>query len=258
MAQAYWENQVTLVTGGTRGLGAAVSTRLAGLGAKVAVNYLHNHSTAQNTVKEITENGGEALAIAGDITEETSVKRVFNQVEEAWGPVTIVVNNALPAFQFDPVHRPDFEEMTWDAFTEQWNGSVRAAYLTCQRAASAMKSAGHGRVINIVSDLIFRPSVPYHDYIAAKSALMSLTRTLASQWGPYGITVNAVAPGLIYPTHSSRATPRTVREDIKRMTPLGRIVTPEDVAGAVAFFASEEAAMITGQCLTVDGGLVMR
>ena len=120
-----------------------------------------------------------------------------------------------------------------------------------------MQSSGNGRIINVVTDLIERPSVPYHDYTTAKTALLGFSRNLASELGPFNITVNCVAPGLVYPTDSSHATTDEQRDGLEQSTPLRRLAGPEDVAGAVLFFASGWSSFVTGSCLFVDGGLVM-
>jgi 3-oxoacyl-[acyl-carrier protein] reductase len=249
---------VAIVTGSGRGLGAAIAVGLARRGVSVVINYRQNAVTAQQTLDLIVQEGGHAIIVQADVTDEAQVSHLFDEAEATFGPVAIVVNNALVAFKFDPVSRPLLEGLSWHNFTEQWNGSVKAAYLTTQRALAAMKEAHYGRIINILSDLIFQPTVSYHSYITAKSALLGLTRTLAVELGPFNITVNAVAPGLIYPTEASRPTPEWLRDELAARTPLRRIATPKDIVGPVLFFASPEAGMVTGQCLVVDGGLMMR
>ncbi|MCY0900361.1 MAG: SDR family oxidoreductase [Firmicutes bacterium] len=249
---------VAIVTGSGRGLGAAIAQGLARRGIPVVINYRSHEEEARKTAERIHQEGGHALVVQADVTEDTQVSSLFDAVEAVFGPVTIVVNNALVGFQFDPVNRPPFTDLSWQDFRDQWEGSVKAAYLTTRRALAGMKEAHHGRIVNILSDLIFHPSVPYHNYVSAKSGLLGLTRTLAVELGPFNITVNAVAPGLIYPTTASRATPERLRNELAARTPLGRVVTPEDVVAPVLFFASPEAAMVTGQCLIVDGGLMMR
>ncbi|MCY0879560.1 MAG: SDR family oxidoreductase [Firmicutes bacterium] len=249
---------VAIVTGSGRGLGAAIALGLARRGAAVIINYRENAQAAQSTLARVQQDGGHGILVQADVTDESQVSRLFDEAETAFGPVTIVVNNALVSFAFNPVSRPSYENLSWQDFTDQWHGAVKAAYLTAQRGLKGMKEAHYGRIVNIVSDLIFQPTVPYHSYITAKSALLGLTRTLAVELGPFNITVNAVAPGLIYPTEASRPTPEWVREELAARTPLGRVVTPEDVVGPVLFLASEDAGMVTGQCLVVDGGLMMR
>jgi 3-oxoacyl-[acyl-carrier protein] reductase len=134
---------------------------------------------------------------------------------------------------------------------------VRSAYLLCQAVVPAFRQHAQGSVINMVSDLVARPAIPYHDYTTAKSALLGFTRNLAAELGPLGIRVNCVAPGLVWPTDASRHTKEAVREGIAAQTPLRRVARPEDIAGPVLFLASQWSQFMTGQTLYVDGGLVM-
>ncbi len=140
----------------------------------------------------------------------------------------------------------------------QINGAVRSSFALCQAVLPAMRTRGQGSIINISSDLVQRPSVPYHDYTTAKAALEGMSRNLAQELGPLGVRVNCVAPGLVYPTDASRQTPEAVKDLLMAQTPMRRLTQPQDVAGAVLFLASDLSAMVTGQVLTVDGGLVMR
>jgi len=135
---------------------------------------------------------------------------------------------------------------------------VRTTHEVTQAVLPAMRQRAQGCIINLASDLVERPVVPYHDYATAKSALVGYSRNLAAELGPLGIRVNCVAPGLVYPTDASRATREDVKEAIVAQTPLRRIARPEDVAGPVLFLASDWSRFMTGQVLVVDGGLVMR
>jgi 3-oxoacyl-[acyl-carrier protein] reductase len=135
---------------------------------------------------------------------------------------------------------------------------VQAAYNVCQSVLPHLRQRAQGSIINMVSDLVERPSVPYHDYTTGKSALVGFSRNLAVELGPLGIRVNCVAPGLVFPTDASRATKEEVKDAIMAQTPLRRIATPEDVAGPVLFLASDWSRFMTGQLLFVDGGLVMK
>ena len=134
---------------------------------------------------------------------------------------------------------------------------MQASYQLCQAVLPAMRQRLQGSIVNLVTDLVQQPSLPYHDYATAKAALIGFSRQLASELGSLGIRVNCVAPGLVSPTESSRATREAVKEQIIARTPLGRIATPEDVTGPVLFLASDWSRFMTGQTLIVDGGLVM-
>src|SRR5699024_9624252 len=152
---------------------------------------------------------------------------------------------------------PHADTLTWHDLEQQFSGSVQGALNTIQATAEAMRAAGFGRVINIGTNLFQHPVVPYHDYTAAKAALLSLTRTMAHDLGPDGITVNMVSGGLLATTDASAATPAAVFETIAATTPLRRATTPGEFADASLFFASPWARSVTGQNLIVDGGLVM-
>ena len=169
-----------------------------------------------------------------------------------------VINNALRPYRFDPEQRDRFWELQWSHYQSQLDGAVRSCFEVCQAALPLMRKRSRGSIVNLTSDLVDRPAVPYHDYTTAKSALVGFSRNLAAELGPLGIRVNCVAPGLVSPTDSSRATRESVKDLLIAQTPLGRLATPDDVAGPVLFLASDWSRFVTGQVLTVDGGLVMR
>lgn len=245
--------QVVLVTGSSRGLGAAIARAFAREGARVVVNCLHNETAAKALAQEI---GG--LAIVADVTSAPQVQALFQQVADELGrPITTVVNSALAKFQFDGDARPTLDRISWAAFDAQLQGAVRAALNTTQAALPGFASLGSGRIINIGSNLVSHPVVPYQDYTTAKGALLAFTRTSAQELGPQAVTCNMVSGGLLRTTDASSSTPESVFRQVEAVTPLRKVTTPEDVAGAVLFFASPWAAGITGQNLNVDGGLVM-
>lgn len=246
--------QLVLVTGAGRGLGAHIARAFLAQGAKVIVNYLNSASAANDLAASAP---GQALAIQADVSDTASVKAMFEHAHTHFGqPVTTVVNNALPAFQFNGDAREHADVLRWESIAQQMEGVVRGALNTTQAALPGMKQAGFGRVINIGTNLFQNPVVPYHDYTAAKAALLSLTRTLSQDMGPDGITVNMVSGGLLRTTDASAATPEAVFDLIAASTPLRRVTTPEEFADAVLFFASPWSRAITGQNLVVDGGLV--
>ncbi|HVE53305.1 MAG TPA: SDR family oxidoreductase, partial [Ramlibacter sp.] len=154
--------------------------------------------------------------------------------------------------------RTPFAHLDWAAYQAQFDGSVGAAFHVCRAALPEFRRRAQGCIVNVASNLVENPVVPYHAYTTAKSALVGFSRNLASELGPLGIRVNCVAPGLVYPTDSSAVTRAHFREELMAATPLRRLARPEDVAGPVLFLASPWSAFVTGQVLLVDGGMVMR
>lgn len=250
------DGRVALVTGASRGVGAAISRALAGEDAAVVVNYRKNEALADEVVRDIREGGGQALPYRADITDEGAVRGMFRAAEDAFGPVDVLVNNALPEYRFDPVARKDLGAVRWADFEHQL-GALRGALYCAQAASPGMVDRGGGRIVSILSNLINNPVVPYHDYTTAKSAFLGFSRNLAAELGPHNITVNMVAGGLVDETDASAPTTPEVRGIVAGSTPLGRLATPSDVAGAVLMFASPWAGFVTGQYVTCDGGLVM-
>ncbi|OZC65669.1 3-oxoacyl-ACP reductase [Rhodococcus sp. 06-470-2] len=249
-----FDEQTVLITGGGRGLGAAIAAAFAGEGARVVIDYRNSKDAAEALADRLGEN---AIAVQGDVTDESAVAALFGTAREHFGtPITTVVNNALADFSFDGDARPKADTITWERFDAQLRGSVRAALLTTQAALPGMRETGFGRIVNVGTNLFQNPVVPYHDYTASKAALLSLTRTLAADLGADNITVNMVSGGLLRTTDASAATPAEVFDFIAASTPLQRVTTPEEFADALLFFASPWARSVTGQNLVVDGGLV--
>lgn len=247
-------NQIVLVTGGGRGLGSAIARAFAKEGARVVVNYRESKEGAEAVVKEFDPS--RVIALKADVTSREEVVVLFEQARERFGSaITTVVNNALPSFSFNGDARPKAETIEWSAMDSQLGG-LKAALNTIQAAIPAMREQGFGRIINVGTNLFQHPVVPYHDYTAAKAALLSLTRTMAADLGPLGVTVNMVSGGLLRTTDASAATPEAVFDLIAEGTPLRRVTTPEEFAEAMLFFASPWSRAVTGQNLVVDGGLV--
>ncbi|MBA0038820.1 3-oxoacyl-ACP reductase [Pantoea sp. BIGb0393] len=252
-----FSNRTVLVTGASRGIGAAIAKAFAAEGALVVVNYLRNAAAAEGVVEACRALGGDALAIAADVTSEQQVNAMMEQIVNATGRLDAVINNAFAPYVFDTDNRQRFWETPWSAYQTQFDGAVQSAYNVCQAALPLMRTQVRGSIVNIVTDLVARPSVPYHDYITAKAGLIGFSRALATELGPLGIRVNCVAPGLVYPTDASQATREEVRDFLTAQTPLRRIARPEDITGPVLFLASDWSEFVTGQTLHVDGGLVM-
>lgn len=248
------ENQVVLVTGGARGLGAAISRAFLDQGASVIINYLSSKDAAQQLAASAP---GRALAYQADVCDARAVQAMVEHAEKTLGRrVTTVVNNALPRFSFNGEARPHADTLSWDHLHQQFEGIVRGALNTTQATIASMSAQGFGRIINIGTNLFQNPVVPYHDYTAAKAALLSLTRTLSHDLGPKGITVNMISGGLLRTTDASSATPEAVFELIAANTPLRRVTEPTEFADTALFFASPWSRAVTGQNLLVDGGLV--
>ncbi|UOD50877.1 3-oxoacyl-ACP reductase [Orrella daihaiensis] len=246
--------QTVLVTGGARGLGRSISRALAREGAKVVINYYKSGEAAKALAIEL---GQSVVAIQADITDPAGVGLMFERAKQHFGgPITSVVNNALVEFQFNGDARKKLDQIAWADFEQQLRGSIAGALNTIQTAAPAMRALRFGRIVNVGTNLFQNPVVPYHDYTAAKAALLSLTRTAAHELGPDGITVNMLSGGLLRTTDASASTPDFVFDLIAEQTPLRSVTTPEEFADAVLFFLSPWSRAITGQNLIVDGGLV--
>ena len=247
------DEQIVLVTGGARGVGAAVIRAFAAQGARVVINFRASETAARELVDEFPE---QAVAFRADVTDREAVQEMVAMAEDVFGaPVTTVVNNALD-YSFNGDGRSQFADLDWSEMEDQFATVVRGALNVIQATAPGMAGIGFGRVVNIGTNLFQNPVVPYHDYTAAKAALLSLTRTAAADLGPQGITVNMVSGGLLRTTDASAATPEAVFDLIAGMTPLRSVTTPEEFADAVLFFASPWSRAVTGQNLVVDGGLV--
>lgn len=253
-----FNGKVVLVTGASRGIGAAIARAFAAEGATVVVNYLRNEAAAAEVVAQCKQAGGDAWAVQADVTSPEAVREMTEQALQEMGRIDVVVNNAFRSYSFDPEQRKLFGDVAWSDYQAQFDGAVGAAYHVCKAVLPHFRRRAQGSIVNIVTDLVEHPLVPYHDYTTAKSALVGFSRNLASELGPLGVRVNCVAPGLVYPTQGSGSTRAQFRESIMAATPLRRIAAPEDIAGPVLFLASEWSGFITGQVLFVDGGLVMK
>jgi len=245
--------QTVLVTGAGRGLGAAIARAFAREGARVAVNYRNSRDAAEALAAEL---GPGAAAFGADVTDPAQVAAMVGAITDRLGAPDVLVHNALADFAFNGAARTPLDRLTWAEIARQAETAVGGA-LACIRALQPhFARQGFGRVITIGTNLVQNPVVPYHDYTAAKGALLAFTRTAANDLGQHGITVNMVSGGLLRTTDASSATPEAVFDLIAAQTPLGRVTTPAEMADAVLFFASPWARAVTGQNLIVDGGLV--
>ncbi|WP_084155761.1 3-oxoacyl-ACP reductase [Halomonas halocynthiae] len=248
------DQQIVLVTGAGRGLGASLARAFLTAGARVVVNYRNSASGAQAIVAQAPER---ALAVQADVCDAGAVNAMVETARQHFGaPVTTLINNALPDFSFNGEARPDVGALRWEQLEQQFRGVNQGALNLVQAALPGMRQQSFGRIINVGTNLFQNPVVPYHDYTAGKAALLSLTRTFAHDLGPDNITVNMISGGLLRTTDASAATPDAVFALIAANTPLRRVITPDEFADAALMFASPWARAVTGQNLVVDGGLV--
>jgi 3-oxoacyl-[acyl-carrier protein] reductase len=241
---------VVLVTGASRGIGRAIALRFARNGARIGINYRQNAAAAEDTAAEVARLGGEALLLPGDASDGPSVTAMFAALLEKWERIDVLVNNAGIVRDTLLLRMSDED---WDAVVDT---NLRSAFLCTRAAMRQMLRQRSGRIINVASISGIRGNAGQANYSASKAGLIGFTKTVAREVASRGITVNAVAPGLIE-TDITTSMPEKAREALMEQIPLGRMGTPEEVAAAVAFLASTDAGYVTGQAIVLDGGLAM-
>lgn len=244
------KGKVALVTGGSRGIGRAVSVRLAGAGAFVIVNYTRNEEAARETLRLIGEAGGDGKIARFDVSDDRESTDAIAALIKEKGRIDILVNNAGESRDGLLVRMKDRD---WDRVIDT---NLKGAFHCCRAVAYAMMKQRGGRIVNVSSVVALSGNAGQSNYSASKAGLVGLTKSLARELAPRAICVNAVAPGLI-DTDMTSAMTEEQRETVLAGIPLSRLGTPDDVAGVVLFLASDEAGYITGQVIGVNGGLYM-
>jgi 3-oxoacyl-[acyl-carrier protein] reductase len=238
-----------LVTGNSTGLGKAIGFALGKAGAKVPVNFFNNEARAKQTLAEYQAAGIATCLVQSDITTESGIETLFSEAERQLGPIDIIVPNATCEQPLRPI-----EEYDWAFYQTMIDFFLKSPYLLARRGLPHMKQQKWGRFINITSEVFQRSVAPFSAYVAAKGAQIGWSRSMSRELAPFGITVNMVAPGWI-PVERHEHDPQAEKDAYSALIPMQRWGIPKDVAEAVVYFASDEAAFITGQTLCVNGGM---
>jgi 3-oxoacyl-[acyl-carrier protein] reductase len=243
--------KVAVVTGASKGIGAAIARHLAAEGATVVVNYSASKEGAERVVSEVNAAGGKAIAVKANLAKKADIDQLFAETKRAFGPIDILVNNA-GIYEFAPV-----EEISDEHYQKQFDLNVRGLALATQAAVKQFNPAG-GSIINISSIVSTHGIAGAAIYSGTKGAVDAMTRAWARELGPRGIRVNAINPGMIETegVHAAGIAESELRKQVEVQTPLGRIGQPEEIATVATFFASQDSAWVTGQTLNVAGGYI--
>ena len=242
------EGKTALITGASRGIGAAAAKRLAHAGAALVINYHQNEEAAVAVLRDIEKDGGRGVVLQADVRRQDQVQAMVTAAQDKFSSIDVLVNNAYFPFQVGPLH-----ELPWEKLHEAVEHELSAFHFCVKACLPAMVEKKAGKIIVISTRLAQQPLPRMGAYAAAKSALESMANTMAIELGPLGITVNVVTPAFTL-TDASMIMPEAYRERVKETRPLKKHLYPEDVAGAVVFLASEEASMLTGSHILITGG----
>jgi 3-oxoacyl-[acyl-carrier protein] reductase len=244
------EGQVAVVTGASKGIGAAIAEHLAAAGAAVVVNYASSRAGAESVVGRIRQAGGKAVAVQADVSKPDDIRRLFAETKNAFGKLDILVNNA-GIYEFSPL-----AEISAEHFHKHFDLNVLGLLLTTQEAVKHFGPSG-GSIVNLSSFAATSAPPSTSVYSGTKAAVNAITRSLARELGPRKIRVNAVSPGVVETEglHAAGISGSDFQRQIEKQTPLGRISQPQDVAPAVVFLASPDSAWTTGETLSISGGL---
>ncbi|MFQ5683541.1 MAG: SDR family oxidoreductase [Candidatus Binatia bacterium] len=240
--------KVILITGASRGIGAAAAKRMAQWGGSVVINYLQNNDQALAVLQEVEKGSGRGMVFQADVTQRAQVEEMKDAVEKKFGAVNILVNNAF--FPFEVNH---MSEISWEGLEEATRRELSAFYNCIQAFLPGMLEEKNGKIIVVSTRLAQQPLPKMGAYAAAKAALEAMANTMAVELGPLGIRVNVVAPAFTL-TDASAIMPEEYKETVRRSRPLQKHLYPEDVAGTIAFLASSDADMITGNHILITGG----
>ncbi len=250
MSEQAFAGKTALVTGGTRGIGRAVSMRLASEGARVAVNYFSREEEAQTTLGDIQSAGGTAVAVRGDVSKRDDVRAIVAQTRETLGPIDILVHCAAISI-VEPA-----SDVTWETWKQTMDVNLDGTFNIIYALKDEMIERQFGRIVLLSSIAALRERENQVHYSASKAAVIAMTRCLAQAWAKHNVRVNCVSPGLTE-TEMAHTLSTEVHESIIANTPIGRIGQPEEIAAVVRFLVSEESSFMTGQTVVASGGRVM-
>lgn len=245
------DSKVVIVTGASRGIGAAIAKAIGSHGAVVIVNYYRNQGKAEEVLVEIKKSGGDGLIYQADVRDADAVNGMVETVINKFGKIDVLINNANINFPIKP-----FVELTWDEVSTKITGEMQALYNCSQAVLRNMIQRKSGKLIFVSSGLSRHPGYGFSAHAAAKSAMDAIAKVMASELGPYGITVNVISPGLVK-TDATAGLPAEMHEQIAAITPLRRLGMPDDIAGVAVFLASSLSDYLTGQYIPVNGGIYM-
>ncbi len=240
--------KVILITGASRGIGAAAAKRVAQWGASIVINYNQNRDRALAVLKEVEKEGGKGMVFQADVTQKRQVEEMERAVHEKFAKVDVLVNNAYFPFEINLLH-----QISWEGLMKAMDHELSAFYNCIQAFVPGMIERKKGKIIVISTRLAQQPLPRMGAYAAAKGALETMANTMAIELGPFGVTVNVVTPAFTL-TDASAIMPEEFKERVRKTRPLQKHLYPEDVAGTIAFLASDETDMLTGSHILITGG----